>query len=242
MIPAISNMDLVVLCGGRGTRLGAMTDAVPKPLLPIGGRPYLLRLLERWRAEGARRFILAAHYLSEQFEAFAREHGGALGEIRVVTESSPLGTGGGLRNAALHVGTDTFLAANGDSYVSQSWGDVVGEHAWRDAEMTLVAVRASRVVGGARQKGTLDITPDGRLRSFTTEKLVEDGWINGGMYVLRRDVVLGWPEGKSSLENEIMASSRRPHAFAFRSEGELMDIGTPESYALIDRAMGPRAS
>ncbi len=230
----LSSLDLVVLCGGRGTRLGAMTDQIPKPLLSIGGSPYLLRLLLHWKKEGVGRFILAAHYLADQFRGFAKEHAQQIGEVSVITEDVPLGTGGGIRNAALHVKSETFLVANGDSLVPQPWMDVVKFHDKHHAKMTIVAVRASRVVGGAKQKGMLDFTPGCELRSFATQYAVKDGWINGGMYVLNRDIVLGWPEGRSSLENEIMSSPTRPRSYIFQSEAELMDIGTPESFAMIN--------
>src|SRR3990167_2846302 len=182
--PLLSNTDIIVLCGGRGSRLGALTRAVPKPLLPVGGSPFLLRLLLQWKKEGARRFILSAHYLAEQFRAFAAEHSAVLGNISVVEEDRPLGTGGGIRFAALRSKSRTLIVANGDSWVSQPLRPLLAEHNRRKTDFTMVAVGADKVIGGARQKGALKIGARNELLGFSTEDSTTAGWINGGLYAL----------------------------------------------------------
>jgi len=236
---SLSTTDVIVLCGGRGTRLGALTREVPKPLLPVGGRPFLLRLLLQWRKEGARRFILSAHYLAEQFRAFAAEYSDVLGKISVMTEEQPLGTGGGIRFAALQSESGTLMVANGDSYVSQPLQPLLAEHDCRGMAFTMVAVGADRVVGGARQKGALKIGTRDELLGFSTEETTTAGWINGGLYALDRKAVLSWPEGPCSLENEILTSASRPRTFVLKSGGVLLDIGTPHNYSVCSQKLGP---
>jgi mannose-1-phosphate guanylyltransferase len=101
---------MVVLCGGKGQRLGSLTQDIPKPLLPIAGAPFLLRLLHQWKKEGVKRFILSTHVFADQFRGFAQKNSN-LAEIIVVEEPQPLGTGQAVQS-------ESFLAANGDSYVT----------------------------------------------------------------------------------------------------------------------------
>jgi DNA-binding MarR family transcriptional regulator len=107
--PTPAFVDVVILCGGRGTRLAPLTSRTPKPLLPVAGEPFLLHLLLRLKEEGFRRFMLAAHYLPEQFEAFVERHRDPFPGLRLVVEPKPLGTGGALRHAADHVESTHFL-------------------------------------------------------------------------------------------------------------------------------------
>ncbi|MDD2708934.1 MAG: sugar phosphate nucleotidyltransferase [Verrucomicrobiae bacterium] len=231
--------DMVVLCGGRGTRLGNLTDAMPKPLLPIGGAPFLLRLLSQWRREGVGRFILAVHYLAEQFQDFVRQHAGRIGPVEVCVEPQPLGTGGALRFAAQRVETPCFLAANGDSYVSQPLGPVYEAHRRHGNPFTLVAVRPEAVAGGAKQKGRLLTDSIGDLREFSTEPDVQDGWVNAGVYVMAREAPQSWADGKFDLESRILPDAARQRVRVFKSDGNLVDIGLPECYATFDRRLGP---
>jgi NDP-sugar pyrophosphorylase family protein len=227
-------LDAVVLCGGRGTRLGALTTTMPKPLLPVAGEPFLLRLMRRLRAEGCGRFVLASHYRAEAIRAFLAQHAAAFPESVVVEEPEPLGTGGALHHAAEAVGSAAFVVVNGDSWVEQPLAPVVEAHTRAGWPMTVVAVRADRVIGGARDKARCDIGPDGRLRGFVTEAQVREGWVNGGMYVLDRSATRRWPEGGYSLEQRLLELVPGGPGVV-PSEGWLLDIGTPDCYeAAVD--------
>jgi D-glycero-alpha-D-manno-heptose 1-phosphate guanylyltransferase len=230
--------EMVVLCGGKGQRLGSLTTEIPKPLLPVGGAPFLLRLLLQWKKEGIQRFILSTHYLSEQFRDFAKEHQN-LYKIEVVEESEPLGTGGGLKNAVKQrVKSASFLVANGDSYVSQSLSELWQFHQKENHWFTLTAVQASRVLGGAQQKGHLIINEQNEISGFSTEENIRDGWINGGIYAISKDEILTWPDGKFDLEKSILPNTTKHRVNVLKSNGILLDIGIPACYSLFDRELG----
>ncbi len=239
---SLEPMDMLVLCGGKGTRLGSKTALTPKPLLPLGGSPFLLRLLLQWKEEGVTRFILATHHLADQFHAFAQTHASQIGNIEVVVEKVPLGTGGGICNALDAIHTGNFLVANGDSYVSQPLQILRIAHLREKAPFTLVAVPARNVLGGARQKGRLLISRDGVMEGFTTEEKAAEGWINAGVYALHRDTVADWPSGFFDLELTILTEPQRHGIRILRSEGNLMDIGLPDCYERFDREIGPLTS
>lgn len=230
-------IDVVVLCGGRGTRLGALTTSIPKPLLPVRGRPFLLHRLLALQQEGCARFVLAAQYLAEQFRDFARKYASELPDITVIEEPEPLGTGGALRYAAPHVRSRAFAVLNGDSWVAQPLTPVLAAHARTEALFTMVVVRADRVEGGARAKGVVVAGTDDIITGFSTPRSAEEGWVNAGCYVLNKDLVLGWPQTRYDLEREFMALVPTGRGCMFRSSGVLLDIGTPDCYARAEATL-----
>lgn len=231
--------DMVVLCGGRGQRLGALTAEVPKPLLHVGESPFLLRLLLQWRGEGVNRFILAAHHLAAQFQEFIQRYACQVGQVSIVVEREPLGTGGALKNAASKITTPTFFVANGDSYVSQPLLPVLRIHQHQELPFTLVAIPPNHVVGGARQKGRLLTDADSRLLAFTTEAEVDDGLVNAGLYVMGRLEMERWPLGRYDLESVILPYRNDSSVNVYKSSGRLLDIGLPHHYSAARDGLGP---
>ncbi|MBI3318932.1 MAG: NTP transferase domain-containing protein [Candidatus Omnitrophica bacterium] len=230
-----STTDVVILCGGKGTRLGSLTENTPKPLLPVGKYPFLLRLILQMEQEGFSRFILAAHHLADHFRALLSTYSEVLPDVELVVEPEPLGTGGALRHAADGVRSSTVVVLNGDSWVSQPLEPVLADHAQARRLFTVVAVQASNVEGGALRKGVWRIGSAGDVQGFTTEESVSNGWVNAGIYVMDRGMVLSWPRGRYSLEENLPVLLNGKQAGVFCSAGRLLDIGTPECY---ERAAG----
>lgn len=228
--PVPAETDVVILCGGRGTRLGRLTEETPKPLLPVAGEPFLFRLMERLQREGFARFVLAAHYRAEQFEEFLARRRGELGHVELVVEPEPLGTGGALRHAAEHVTSPTFVALNGDTWVHQPLVPVLEDHGISGRDFSVVAVHSSRVEGEPLKKGVWRIGPGGQILGFETQESVAEGWVNAGCYVLERGMVSAWPVGSYSFEANLRALLNGHKSGVFCSEGRMLDIGIPSTY------------
>jgi len=224
------NTDVVILCGGKGTRLKSLTSTLPKPLLPVGNEPFLLRLISRLQQEGFRRFILAAHYLPHRFELFLEEYRSRLKGVHLIIEPEPLGTGGALRHAVDYVVSSHFAVLNGDTWVHQPVAPVLEEHLSQEREFSVVVVPAHRVEGEALKKGVWDLGPSGELRGFETRESVSEGWVNAGCYLLNRGMVASWPVGSYSLEANLQVLLNGRRSGVFHSEGRLLDIGTPQTY------------
>ena len=229
-------LDAIVLCGGPGTRLGALTAATPKPLLPVGGSPFLLRRLMAMRREGVGRIILAVQYLASRFHEFLRDYADCLPNVTLVEEHSPVGTGGALRHAATHVESTRCVALNGDSWIAQPLAPVITQHVQTGGTFTMVVVQASRVEGGVRHKGLVSLGPRDAMLGFTTGDGTDDGWVNAGCYVLNTDLALGWPEGRYDLESRVLSLVPAGQGYTFRSNESLLDIGTPDCYERANRA------
>ena len=222
--------DVVILCGGKGTRLKSLTATTPKPLLKVGNEPFLLKLITRLQQEGFSRFILAAHYLPHQFELFLEEHRSLLKGVHLIVEPEPLGTGGALRHAVDYVVSPHFAVLNGDTWIQQPLAPVLEQHLSAQREFSVVVVPADRVEGEALKKGVWKLGPAGELRGFETQESVSEGWVNAGSYLLSREMVACWPIGSYSLEANLTVLLNGRRSGVYRSEGRFLDIGTPQVY------------
>jgi dTDP-glucose pyrophosphorylase/histidinol phosphatase-like enzyme len=217
----------LILAGGKGTRLGAITRAVPKPMLPIaGGRPFLDYLLEMIERHGYEDIILLGGYLGEVLAAAydGRQIGGA--KIRVLLEKVPLGTAGAL-TIARDALDPRFLMMNGDALFDINLRAL--EQASRQSGA--MATLALRSVPDAARYGRV-IEEHGKVVAFLEKDPSRSGpgVINGGIYVLSReilDLVLNLP---CSLEQDTFpALVKRGRIRGKEFDGYFLDIGLPET-------------
>ncbi|MBB5691195.1 HAD-IIIA family hydrolase [Roseomonas alkaliterrae] len=223
----------VILVGGRGTRLGALTRHMPKPLLEVGGRPFLDWLIEEVARHGIPRVTLLAGFEAERFAPY---HGRLLrgARIEVLTEPEPLGTAGALRLFRDRL-APRFLLLNGDTLFDVNLLRLPG--AWREGILGVLALR--REAPGARY-GTVALAADGTVTGFAPRPAegIAGGPINGGVYLLDRAIAGCVPPGPVSLEVDVfprLATEGRLLGIGF--DGFFLDIGVPEDYAAAQSAI-----
>jgi mannose-1-phosphate guanylyltransferase len=226
-------LEAIMLVGGKGTRLRPLTLSAPKPLLPTAGVPFLTHQLARAAACGITHVVLATSYRAEMFtEAFG--DGSALGlSIDYVCETSPLGTGGGIRNASsqLHGGPDDpIVILNGDILSAHDLSAQVDLHRKRDAAVTLHLVE----VDDPSRYGCVPTDAAGRVTAFLekTPNPVTNR-INAGCYVFRRSVIDQIPAGRVvSVEHETFPSliSADEVMMGYHESAYWLDVGTPEAF------------
>ena len=214
-----------ILVGGKGTRLGLLTATLPKPLVPVGGRPFLDWLIEEVARHGIPRITLLAGYFGEQI--LERYQGRAVrgATVEVLVEPEPLGTGGALRLFADRL-EERFWLLNGDTRfdvnlldLSLHLGDALG------------VLALGRTAPGERF-GIVELDAARRVTGFAARAESRDGPINGGIYLLDRTIVAELPAGPVSLEADVFP--RLAAAGALRGaiyDGAFLDIGVPEDYA-----------
>jgi dTDP-glucose pyrophosphorylase len=187
--PAALPNAAVVMAGGYGTRLRPLTDAAPKPLLSVGGKPLLEILVERLRGAGVQEIFFTVHYKSEMIEAHFGD-GARLGvRIRYVREEAPLGTAGGL---TLLPGPPTapFFLVNGDILTKCDFRAMLDFHRrWR-ADLTVGTVPHTVEV----PYGVLEV--DGEQLSTISEKPRLDFLINSGVYIVDPSALSLIPRGQ----------------------------------------------
>lgn len=217
----------VILVGGFGTRLGALTANCPKPLLQVGDGRFLDELIWQAKRFGFRRISLLAGFRAEmvvdyiESRAFDRSI-----NIEVAIEPEPLGTAGALRLAAEKLAPHFFLL-NGDSLFDFNWLDLVPFCA--DKRNCLVGM-ALRSQANTSRYGLVNYDA-GRVTGFSERGGPTSGVINGGIYLLSRDILDFLPE-RGSLECDVLPSlAAQGHVYGRIYDGFFIDIGTPESFA-----------
>ena len=216
-----------ILCGGRGTRLGLLGGHTPKPLLPVGGAPFLDWLLFELGRHGVRRILLLAGFEAGQVVEYAAatQLQARFGlHIGVAIEPEPAGTGGALWHARDRL-EDCFFMLNGDSWFDFNLLDLAAR--LRD-DATALGALALRRLPEAGRFGVVELAGE-RITGFAERPVVPGpGLVSGGVYVLRRGV-LDRLAREASLEREVfpsLAESGTLRGFCY--DGYFTDIGVPE--------------
>ena len=226
-------MEAIVLAGGFGTRLRSAVPDLHKPLAPVENKPFLSYLLEFWIAQGIDRFILSVGYKYEIIqEQFGNHYKTA--EIDYAVETVPLGTGGGLLLSLEKLrSSGTFLVLNGDTFFEVNRADMVSYHSACGSGVTLSLVN---VPENKRYSGVL-LDEQGWVRSLKKRSENSEGSLaNGGVYVMEQGLLSEYkshPLKKCSLEDDLLPDllNKNKRIAGFVSEGDFIDIGTPEDYS-----------
>ena len=210
---------VVILCGGRGTRLQERASSLPKPLVEIGGRPILWHVINIHLAQGFRRFLLLTGYRGEQLEAFVAGESWPDGtEIRCLDTGVDTPTGGRLHLAAAAMADERFCLAYADGVADIDLGALLAYHRDHGAEATMAVVQPRLPFGVARLDG------DGSVVGFT-EKPRSDLWVNAGFFCFERSALAVLEPG-SVLEREPLerlAATGQLRAFRHDGFWECMD-------------------
>jgi len=204
---------VVILCGGRGTRLQHQTRSIPKPMVEIGGYPIVWHVIQIYLAQGFRRFLLLTGYRGEHITRFVRGQGWPGGaEIRCLDTGSDTPTGGRLYFAADELADEEFCLTYADGVADIDLERLLAYHAGHDAAATMTVVRPELPFGVAECRA------DGVVTAFS-EKPRSDQWVNGGFFCLRPEFLeLLRPD--SVLEREPLAGLAVGRELrAFRHEG-----------------------
>jgi D-glycero-D-manno-heptose 1,7-bisphosphate phosphatase len=217
-----------ILCGGLGSRLGALTAETPKPLLPVAGRPFLQTLIQEITRYGVTRFLLLAAFRSEQIERFARELPAALGRdivVEVAIEPDRAGTGGALFHAREAL-DEAFYLFNGDSILDTPLQDLAD---LLDDPEALGAMALRRLPEAGRY-GVTVLEGDKLVQFGGAQTAPGPVLINGGVAVFRREIIDRLaPNG--SLEQDLLPDlAREGRLRGLAVDGFFLDIGIPEDY------------
>ena len=216
----------LVMAGGFGKRLGAQTRDVPKPLLPVGERPILDRLLVQLEEGGVETITIAVHYRAEQVEAFVAARSNRA-EIVFIREQEPLGTAGAL-TLMPGTGDETTIVVNGDVVSTVDFTHLRKFHAERDYDGTVAVSRYNVHI----PFGVLRIGEDG-LFSGIEEKPTNSYFVAAGIYMLSPEFVALTPRGRSVDMPELLEAGRRQglRVGLFPLHEYWRDVGQPDDLA-----------
>jgi glucose-1-phosphate cytidylyltransferase len=186
---------VVILCGGRGTRLRERTETVPKALVEIGGRPIVWHVIGIYAAQGFDRFLLATGYLGEMVEEFVVGEEWPRGiAVECVDTGADTPTGGRIARLGDRLGEGSFCATYADGVADVDLEALLAFHRGEGALATMTVVRPNL------QWGIADLDEEGRVAGFV-EKPRSEHWINGGFLCFERGA-LDYIEEDSVLERE----------------------------------------
>jgi mannose-1-phosphate guanylyltransferase len=222
-----------VLVGGQGTRLRPLTIGMPKPLLPTAGVPFLTHQLARAAESGVTRVVMATSYLAEMFADVFGDGAGLGLEIVYVHEPEPLGTGGGIRNAAASLNSgpdDPVVVLNCDILSGHDLGAQLDLHRKAEAAVTLHLVQ----VPDPARFGCVPTDLSGRVTEFL-EKAPNpvSSQVNAGCYVFTRRFIDAIPAGRVvSVEREVFPGliAAGQTVMGYLESAYWLDVGTPETF------------
>ncbi|MGI8751475.1 MAG: glucose-1-phosphate cytidylyltransferase [Acidimicrobiales bacterium] len=242
----------IILCGGRGTRISEYSSTIPKPLVPIGGRPILWHIMKIYASYGFTDFTLALGWLGEEirryflhYEALTSDFTVELGTGRVdyLAPHPESGWRVTCRDTGLdaQTGTRVRLASDplGDSPIMVTYGDGLGDidvRALLDFHHAHGRLATITVVQPPSRFGELTIDSAGMVREFTEKPQTSTGAINGGFMVFQPDALRRYlPEADVMLEREpLKAMAADGELGAYVHDGFWQPMDTPRERALLE--------
>jgi NDP-sugar pyrophosphorylase family protein len=224
-----NTFDVVILCGGLGTRLQSVLKDTPKPMADFNDRPFLDLLIDYVGRFGFQRFILCSGHKGGLIkEYFENKNDGKT--YAISQETSPLGTAGAIKHAEPLINSDVFLAMNGDSFCEIDLTAFIDFHNSKQAQasVALASIEDTRNYGGVSLGG------DDEIIGFDEKPIISSsGLVNAGIYLFNKNILESIPKGKKfSLEKELFPSIAGKGLYGFATQGRLLDIGTPERLEL----------
>jgi D-glycero-alpha-D-manno-heptose 1-phosphate guanylyltransferase len=219
--------EAIVLAGGMGTRLKSVISNIPKPMAIVAQKPFLTYILDQLCNTRIANVKLSVGYKHEVIQDYFGSNYKHL-NLEYIFESEPLGTGGGIRLAAESCKSKSLLICNGDTYFDVELEKFINAHNENQNGMSI----ALKFMEKVNRYGMVDLDGSKLLRFNEKSEDLKSGWINGGIYVLDRELFLSNTKpGRFSMETDFMEKMVDDIKIeGFKSEGYFVDIGIPEDY------------
>ena len=224
--------EAIVLAGGLGTRLRSVLKGLPKPMAPVGGRPFLEYLLRYLQQNGIEKVILSVGYKWEVIRAYFGDSFEGI-EIVYSVENEPLGTGGAVKKSLSFVNSNDVFIVNGDTFFNIDLKEFFAFHKKKRSVLSI----ALKPMSQFDRYGNVKIDDNNRIVSFEEKGYYESGLINGGIYLLNKDFFmdLDWKD-KFSFEKDFLEKCYKFYEFyGLPFDSYFIDIGVPEDYEKAKR-------
>ncbi|WP_059006515.1 D-glycero-D-manno-heptose 1-phosphate guanosyltransferase [Campylobacter coli] len=214
-------MQAIVLAGGLGTRLRSVVQDLPKPMAPINGKPFLAFVLEYLKKQGITEIILSVSYKYELIQEYFKDEFYGM-KIHYNIEKELLGTGGAIKDALKLVKNEVYVV-NGDTFF--------------DIDLKKLVLNGSKICIALKQMqnfdryGTVNVDEQGIVTSFEEKVFKKQGLINGGIYLLKKDIFNEFSlEKKFSFEEFLQENYKLLKIQTQIFDDYFIDIGIPEDY------------
>ncbi|MBZ8204279.1 D-glycero-D-manno-heptose 1-phosphate guanosyltransferase [Campylobacter coli] len=214
-------MQAIVLAGGLGTRLKSVVQDLPKPMAPINGKPFLAFVLEYLKKQGIAEVILSVSYKYELIQEYFKDEFEGM-KIRYNVEKELLGTGGAIKDALKLIQNQVYVL-NGDTIF--------------DIDLKKLFLNNSKICIALKQMqnfdryGTVNVDDQGIVTSFEEKVFKKQGLINGGIYLLKKDIFDEFDlEKKFSFEEFLQEKFKILKIQTQFFDDYFIDIGIPQDY------------
>lgn len=223
----LSEINVVILAGGVGSRLRSKVMGKPKVLAEVRKHPFLEYLLHQLDKVNFKKIILCTGYMSDQVKkAFGGRYKNLL--LYYSSEKISLGTAGCLRKALPLFKSETILVMNGDSFCDVDFLKFWQFHLSKNSNVSIVLSSTSDI----SHYGNVKLGNDESVIRFQEKKRRnEEGFVSAGIYLINKDYIAGIPQGKKiSIEKDVFPNWVGKGFYGYKSNHDFIDIGTPESY------------
>jgi glucose-1-phosphate cytidylyltransferase len=243
-------MKVILLAGGLGTRLSEYTESLPKPMVPIGGKPILWHIMKSYAYFGHKDFYVALGYKAEVIKEYflnyrslnadftvdlgtgavtAHQEDKVDWKVTLVNTGQKSLTGGRIKRLKPFIGNETFLLTYGDGLSDVNLDSLINFHKSHGKLITMTAVRPSA------RFGELELDSD-RVTSFKEKPQLHEGWINGGFFVMEPECMELIDGDEIMLEREpLVAAARQGELMAYRHGGFWQCMDTKRDHELLTK-------
>jgi len=219
-------LEAIILAGGFGTRLKSLVNEVPKPIAPIGEKPFLAWLIDYITDQGINRIIISVGYKKEKIIQFINKNYKDL-DIVFSIENEPLGTGGAIARALILSQSENIFVINGDTFCKIKYKEMAFNHneGIADISMVLKQENETKLRGSA-------VVSNGRVLKFIEKGNQGKGLINCGIYYFQKSIFDGYQLGKIfSFEKDFLQKHiSKISVNAYLTDEYFVDIGIPNHY------------
>ena len=226
----VENIPVVIMAGGRGTRLEPFTKILPKPLIPVGEKAIIDHIMDEFKDYGINEFYLTLNYKSEMIKAYFSNGNKAGLNLHFIDEPEFLGTAGSLSLLDTDI-ADDFFVTNCDILVKADYADVVDFHKKNQSMLTVISSLQHYII----PYGVIDFEKDGRIIKIV-EKPENSISINTGVYLMNRECLKYIPEkahyNMTTLISRLISEGKTVQTYPV-NESEYVDIGQWEQYKQV---------
>jgi len=210
-------MNVVILAGGRGLRAYPFTEYLPKPMIPVCGKPIIVRVMNLYAKQGINDFIISLGYRKEAIEDYFANRTDRR-NVTLVDTGDASDTGGRIYGVREYV-TDTFMATYSDAICDVPLDKLLEFHHSHDGLATITSVPLPS------QYGTIEADQDGRILAFREKPMLREHWINAGFFVMDKEVFNHW--SGDNLEREVLPNLQREGLlYTYRHDGFFKSMDT----------------
>ncbi len=205
-------MKVVILAGGYGTRLSEYTKTIPKPMVKIAGKPIILHIMEHYAKHGFKDFYIALGYKGNEIKKFFKNKK-LNWRINLIDTGQNTMTGGRIKRLKKFLGNSTFLMTYGDGISDIDIKKLIKFHRKNKRLVTLTAVRPPARFGVLKLQGS-------RVKYFKEKSKLDEGWINGGFFVIEPSFLKFIKNDQTYLEKQPLEMiTKKGQLNAFRHDG-----------------------